>query len=77
VQAAKHIVTINSVEPRSSVSLRRWKLRVSERLADVRFCRTFSPDVLSLRVNSRGKTPSGRSVAVGERRSHSHVDVAA
>jgi len=32
----------------SSVSLRRWKSRVSKRRADVRFCRTFSPDVLSI-----------------------------
>jgi len=31
----KDLVTMNSVEPRSSVSLRRWKLRVSERLAYV------------------------------------------
>ena len=37
---------IDSVEPRSSFSLGRWKSRVSERLAYVRFCRTFSPDVL-------------------------------
>jgi len=44
---AKHIVTIDSVEPRRSVSLRRWKLRLSERLAYVRFCQTFSPDVLN------------------------------
>jgi len=42
---SKHIVTMNSVEPHSCVSLRRWNLRVSERLAYVGFCRTFSADV--------------------------------
>jgi len=35
----KHTVAINSAEPRSSVSLRRWKWRVLERLAYVRFHR--------------------------------------
>ena len=52
LRSSKHIVTINSVESRCSVSLRRWDLRVSERLAYVRFCRTFSADVLTSRLGA-------------------------